>query len=165
MTTDSQATPQSISTRLEFHEALRSAFAEVSKIGCREVFLCDEDFADWPLSDAQVIDALTGWVLPHRKLTMPARHFDEVMRKHARFTQWRRTYAHVIDCRALDDDENTQLPSMLVAPPLVCVRLFDRERYRGGVSHEAGDILRNRELFDAVSQRSIESFPASTLGL
>ena len=165
MTTDSPAQPQHIATRLEFHDALRGAFDEVSKIGCREFFICDEDFADWPLSDASVIDALTRWVLPHRKLTMFARHFDEVARKHARFTQWRRTYAHVIDCKALDDDEIKELPSMLVAPSIVCVKLFDRARYRGGVSHEAGDILRNRELFDAVSQRSVESFPASTLGL
>ncbi len=163
--TGSQAAPQHIATRLEFHDALRAAFVEVSTIGCREFFICDEDFADWPLSDAAVIDALTRWVLPHRKLTMFARHFDEVTRRHARFTQWRQTYAHVIDCRALDDDEIKELPSMLVAPSIVCVKLFDRARYRGGVSHEAGDILRNRELFDAVSQRSIESFPASTLGL
>ncbi|RQP23895.1 hypothetical protein [Piscinibacter terrae] len=154
-----------ITTRLEFHDALRAAFKEFSHKGCREVFLCDEDFADWPLSDAPVLEALTSWVLPHRKLFMVARHFDEMPRKHARFVEWRRTYAHVMECKALEDDENAELPCMLLAPPVVCVRLFDPLRYRGGLTHENGDMIRNRELFDAVSQRSVESFPASVLGL
>ena len=112
-----------------------------------------------------VLEALTRWVLPHRKLVMLARHFDEMPRKHARFVEWRRTYAHVMECKALEDDENAELPCLLLAPPVVCVRLFDPLRYRGGVSHESGDMIRNRELFDAVSQRSVESFPASVLGL
>lgn len=161
--TDRQQTQ--IATRLEFHDALREAFAEISQTGCREMFMCDQDFADWPLSDDAVIASLTHWVLPHRKLCIVARHFDEMPRKHPRFVEWRRTYAHVIECRAQEHDETQELPSMLVAPSVVCVRLFDRERYRGGVSHETGDIIRSRELFDAVSQRSTEAFPASILGL
>jgi hypothetical protein len=45
------------------------------------------------------------------------------------------------------------------------VRLVDPLRPRGSLSREAGDLLRNRELVDAVSQRSGEGFPATILGL
>lgn len=153
-----------IATRLDFHDALREAFKEIAQKGCREIFLCDENFADWPLSDAPVLEALTSWVFAHRRLVMVARHFDEMPRRHARFVEWRRTYAHVMECKALED-ENTAMPCMLLAPPVVCVRLFDPLRYRGGVFHESRDLIRSRDLFDAVSQRSVESFPASILGL
>ena len=38
-------------SRTEFHDALRSAFAAAADAGCREVWICDDDFADWPLSE------------------------------------------------------------------------------------------------------------------
>lgn len=157
--------PSLIATRLEFQEALRAAFIECARIGSREIWMCDEDFSDWPLNDGAVIDALTQWAMPHRKLTVLARDYDEVVRKHSRWVEWRRTWSHVIECRAQEETENRDLPTLLLAPSLLCVRLFDRVHFRGNVSRDAGDILRNRELIDAVSQRSVESFPASTLGL
>lgn len=152
-------------TRLEFIDGLRAAFAEAASVGTRELFMCDEDFADWPLNEPAIIDALTKWAMPHRKLFMLARHYDEVTRRHPRFVDWRRTWAHVMECRAAEEPESCKVPTLLLAPSVVCVRLFDRIHFRGSVSRDAGDFLRNRELFDAVSQRSEESFPASTLGL
>ncbi|MBW8830622.1 MAG: hypothetical protein JF606_14545 [Burkholderiales bacterium] len=157
--------PSLIATRLEFQEALRAAFIECARIGSREIWMCDEDFADWPLNDGALIDALTQWAMPHRKLTVLARDYDEMLRKHPRWVEWRRTWSHVVECRAQEEAENRELPTLLLAPSLVCVRLFDRIHFRGSVSRDTGDILRNRELIDAVSQRSVESFPASTLGL
>ena len=35
-----------ITTRTEYHDALRAALAEVAQAGCRELWLCDEDFSD-----------------------------------------------------------------------------------------------------------------------
>jgi len=154
-----------ITTRTEYHDALRAALAEVAQAGCRELWLCDEDFSDWPLNDDDVIDALTQWALPHRKLTVLARHYDDVTRKHPRWVEWRRTWSHVVECRSNEEAESGSIPTLLVAQPLVCVRLVDRVHYRGSVSREAGDILRNRETIDAVLQRSVEAFPASILGL
>src|SRR5256885_10105991 len=78
-----------IGTRLEFHEALREAFAEAAHVGCRELWLSDEDFADWPLGERGVVEQLTRWALPHRRLFVVARHFDEVVRQHARWVEWR----------------------------------------------------------------------------
>ena len=57
------------------------------------------------------------------------------------------------------------MPTLLLAPGVVTVRLFDREHVRGSVSHDPADAIRARELVDAISQRSSEAFPATTLGL
>src|SRR5512144_1979929 len=70
-----------ITTRNEFHDALREAFAAMASSGCREVWLCDDDFADWPLNEPEVVEHLSAWALPHRKLTVLARTFEEVTRR------------------------------------------------------------------------------------
>jgi len=154
-----------IATRQEFHDALRDALAEMARIGCREAFLCDEDFADWPLNERAVIEHLQQWAQSHRRLVVIARHFDEVVRRHARWVEWRRQWSHIVECRAFEDAEVGQIPTLLLGAGLVAVRLFDPQRHRGGLSHEPGDLLRQRELIDAVSQRSVESFPPTLLGL
>ena len=154
-----------ISTRSEFHSAIRTALAEAAQTGCRELWLSDEDFADWPLNDADVIESLAKWALPHRKLVLLARSFDEVTRRHPRWVDWRRTWAHVVECRANEDAEVGTIPTLLVGSSLVCVRLADRVHCRGSISYDKGDILRTGESFDAVLQRSVEAFPASVLGL
>jgi hypothetical protein len=154
-----------ISTRLEFHDALREAFAAIADTGCREVFACDADFADWPLDAPWVLEPLTRWAMPHRKLTVIARDFDLFAQRHPRFTEWRRTWSHVVGCRLLDEADAVQPPILLLAAGLVSVRLVDAVHARGSLSREAGDLLRNREAVDAVSQRSSEGFPATILGL
>ncbi|HEX6708605.1 MAG TPA: hypothetical protein VF169_27965 [Albitalea sp.] len=154
-----------ISTREEFHDALRDALAEMARTGCREAWLCDEDFADWPLNERAVIDHLQQWAQSHRRLVVVARHFDEVVRRHARWVEWRRQWSHIVECRAFEEAEQGQIPTLLLAGGLVVVRLFDPLHHRGTRSHDAGDLLRNRELIDAVSQRSVESFPPTILGL
>lgn len=154
-----------ITTRSEFHDALREAFEEMARSGCREAWMCDEDFADWPLGDLGIIDSLTRWAMPHRKLTLVARHYDEVVRRYPRFVMWRRQYSHVIEARAQEEAEAGQIPTILLAPEVVCVRLTDPVRYRGALSRDVADAIRYREMIDAATQRSVESFPASILGL
>jgi len=78
---------------------------------------------------------------------------------------WRRQFSHVVHCRTNDELEAGQMPSLLLAPGLLSVRLHDPVHYRGVASREASDAVQWRELVDAVLQRSEESFPASTLGL
>jgi len=154
-----------ITTRGEFHDALRDAFAEMAAIGCREVWMSDEDFSDWPLNERAVIEQLTQWAHSHRRLTVVARHYDEVVRRHARWVEWRRQWSHVVDCRAFEEAEAGEIPTLLLATDLVAVRLFDPLRHRGSSSHDTSDSIRYRELIDAVSQRSVPSFPATTTGL
>ena len=154
-----------ITSRSEFHEAVRSAFAEAAVQGCREIWLCDVDYADWPLSEPAVVDHLTQWAKAYRKLTLIAQHFDEFPRRHSRWVAWRRTWSHVVECRTNAELEAGKMPTMLLAPGLVTVRLIDPVRYRGSVSRSPADAIQARELVDAVLQRSEEAFPVTSLGL
>lgn len=151
--------------RSEFFEAIGGAFADIAAAGCREVWIADVDYADWPLGERDVVESLTRWAMSHRKLTVLAQTFDEVPRRHPRFAEWRRQWSHAVECRQLDDIEPGEMPTLLLAPGVVTVRLFDHVHLRGSVSSEAADAIRCRELVDAISQRSVEAFPATTLGL
>jgi peptidyl-tRNA hydrolase len=154
-----------VTSRSEFHTALRNALQEIATLGCRELFISDLDFADWPLSDTEVLASLTSWAHSHRKLTVLAQHFDEVVRCHARWVEWRQHWSHIVECRANTELEAGKLPTLLLAPGVLALRLVDPVRYRGSVSHEAADMVRCREALDAVLQRSVETFPVTTLGL
>jgi hypothetical protein len=154
-----------ITSRSEFHAALRGAFSLAASAGARELWLCDEDFADWPLGERAVVDELTQWAQSRRRLTVLAHNFDEVARRHGRWTEWRRQWAHVVECRTNAEIEAAQMPTICLVSDIFSVRLSDPVRHRGMASHEAADALACREAIDAVSQRSIETFPATTLGL
>lgn len=154
-----------IDSRNAFHDALRAALEEAARVGCRELWIVDDDFADWPLSERLVIEHLTQWASAHRRFTTIARNFDEVARRHARWVEWRRTWSHVVHCRTNNELEAGQMPTMLLAPGLMSVRLFDAIHHRGVATRETADAIRWREDLDAVLQRSEEAFPATTLGL
>lgn len=154
-----------IGTRAEFHDALREALDEAARTGCRELWMADEDFADWPLGERAVVEQLTAWAQAHRRLVLVARHFDEFARRHARWTEWRRQWSHVVECRSFEDAAADEIPTLLLADGLVGVRLVDRVRFRGSVSREAADLVRMRESIDAAAQRSVPAFPPTVLGL
>src|SRR6185369_16389707 len=125
-----------IDSRSDFHDALRAAFAEAAQVGCREIWIADENFADWPLNERQVVEHLTQWAQSHRRFIVVARNFDEVARRHARWVDWRRQWSHVVQCRTNNDLEAGQMPTLLLAPGLTSVRLFDAIHHRGVASRE-----------------------------
>jgi len=154
-----------ITSRIEFLDALRSAFAEAAAAGSREIWLCDENFGDWPLGERAVIEHLSQWAASSRKLLLVARTFDEVARRHARWVEWRRTWSHIVSCRTNSELGTGEVPTLFVATGTLTVRLSDIEHHRGRLSHEKAEELRCKELLDAVLQRSEEAFPATTTGL
>ena len=154
-----------ITSRGEFHDALREGFAQAAAVGCRELWLCDRDFAEWPLGERGVVEHLTQWAGAHRRLTLVASSFDEVARKHSRWVQWRQSWSHVVHCRINAEVEQGLFPTLLLAPGVVCVTLSDPVHFRGRQSRDEADAVRCRERIDAVLQRSEESFPATTTGL
>ena len=154
-----------IATRGEFQSALRLAFAEAAATGSRELWLIDNDFADWPLSERAVIEHLTEWAASSRKITLLARNFDELARRHARWVEWRRQWSHIVSCRTNTELEAGDMPTLLLAIGTVSVRLSDSVHHRGRVSHDTADEIRCKEMIDAVLQRSEEAFPATTTGL
>ncbi|HEX7436465.1 MAG TPA: hypothetical protein VF308_07155 [Caldimonas sp.] len=154
-----------ITSRGEFHDALRSAFAEAAAAGAREIWLCDANFADWPLSERAVIENLTRWINSGRRLTVLAQTFDEVVRRHSHWAEWRRQWSHVVQCRTETELEVADFPTICLVADVISVRLVDPVHYRGLASHEGADAKICREAIDAVLQRSIETFPVTTLGL
>jgi len=154
-----------ITSRAEFHAALRTAFGTLAQHGAREVWLCDEDFADWPLGERATIELLTQWAAASRKLTLVARHFDEVARRHPRWVAWRRDWSHIVSCRTNTELATGEFPTVLLGLGTVSVRLSDNAHHRGRLSHEKADEVHCKEQIDAVLQRSEEAFPASTTGL
>ncbi len=154
-----------IETRAEFRAAVQQAFADIAAAGSRAVWMCDEDFSDWPLGEPSVVQHLSQWAMAHRTCTVLALHYDAIQRRHPRWVQWRRQRAHVVQCRTPDEGDRLHLPCVLVAPGTLTLRLVDRVQYRGSVSVDAADVLRERDQLDALLQRSVEAFPASTLGL
>jgi hypothetical protein len=154
-----------ITSRSEFHAALRLAFAEAAAKGSRELWLCDNDFADWPLGERAVIEQLGLWAASSRKMTLVALTFDEVSRRHARWVQWRQQWSHIVDCRTNTDFEAGELPTLFLATGTLTVRLPDPVHHRGSVSRQKADEVRCKEVIDAVLQRSVEAFPATTTGL
>ena len=53
----------------------------------------------------------------------------------------------------------------MLVPGELAVRLLDPVRHRGMVSGRPSDQAECRETIDALLQRSVEAFPATTLGL
>lgn len=159
------ATHGLITSRGEFHAALREAFEVAASAGCRELCLCDPDFADWPLGDRDVVQQLGRWAMSQRRLTMLAGTYDEVVRRHPRWVAWRRQWSHGVQCRTPAELDTGPIPTLLVAPGLFSVRLSDAVLHRGRWSRQTADEVHCRELFDAVLQHSIETFPVTTTGL
>lgn len=154
-----------IGSRAEFLGAVRSAFTRAEEHGAREIVLVDPNFADWPLNERTVIDSLTRWIDSSRLVVLVAHSFDELARRQLRFVEWRRQWAHVVQCRNDPELEAEQIPTLLLVPGHTCVRVLDRVRYRGTVSNRPVDLTESRETVDALLQRSVEAFPVTTLGL
>ena len=154
-----------IDTRVGFQSAVRSALAHIASVGAREIWMCDDDFADWPLNEPEVIDHLSQWASAHRRCTVLAARYDSLQRHHPRWVHWRRQRAHVVQCRTPDEPPTAPLPCLLIAPGCLMLRLVDRERWRGSLSLQPADAVGVQERLDALMQRSVDAFPASTLGL
>ncbi|MFH7043719.1 hypothetical protein ABT392_15570 [Paucibacter sp. JuS9] len=157
--------------RESFVAALREGLARAEQQGARELCWLDADFLNWPLSEPAVLDLLTAWARPHRRLRILAPQFESLQQRHPRFVLWRRTWSHVITAGSFEAEllSGAELVGLMLAPGAACVRLFDAENWRGAISAPmAGvrsDELLSRQWFDAIEQRSSDSFAASTLGL
>lgn len=162
-----QAVPaQPIGSRAEFQAAVRAVLAQAHDASVRHLWWVSPDFADWPLDEPEVLDALTRWARrPGVRLSWLAHDFERVRRTMPRLTRWRQSFGHVLACRTPDEVAGPDMPTLLVADHRLVLRLLDRERVRGWVSHQGGDLQRAHEEIDAISKRSVEAFPSVTLGL
>ena len=149
---------------IEFAELVRASFAAAAAHGWREIIICDSTFEDWPLGERAVAQSLNDWSSSGRKLTMLAKNYNEVVRRHARFATWRRTWAHIVECRANVSLSSEDMPSALWSPAWVFQRL-DLTRSTGVSGAEPARRVALRERLDECLKLSSPAFAATTLGL
>jgi hypothetical protein len=152
--------------QVEFAQALRSAMTLACEKGARRICWCDEDFASWPLNEADWVSQLTRWArVGGRELVMIAHDYAVIERRHPRFAAWRRDWAHVIQCLVPEDTHTQTLPTLWIDSDDQVLRVFDRDHLRGRIGFDRVDRQRAREDFDAISQRASPGFAVGTLGL
>lgn len=154
-----------IDGRKAFEDAVRAALAEAAAEGWRELYLCDPDFANWPLGERAVVDSLTQWVGGNRRLTLVALHYDEMARRHSRWVRWRGLWAHAVRCLAATETLADDMPVLLLAPGALTLQLDDPVRFLGRVSRDPAVAVLARERIDVILQQSVEALPVTTLGL
>ena len=148
----------------EFTALVRLAFATAAVQGWREIILSDSTFEDWPLGERAVAQALNDWAQSGRRLVMLAKTYDAVLRRHARFTSWRRTWSHIVDCRGNTALSADDFPSALWSPGWVFHRL-NLKHCAGIAGHEAARRVALKERIDDCLRKSSPAFPATTLGI
>jgi hypothetical protein len=156
-----------IEGRPAFQQAVREALAAAAQGQYRDLVLSDHDFEHWPLGERAVVESFNQWALgsAHGRCVLLGAEFGAFFRAHPRWVEWRQPWSHRVVCLQAPEEFAAGVPSALLVPGAISVELFDPERYRGLISH---DPLRWRELqekIDAISQRSGETFPPTTLGL
>lgn len=173
MTTDSVPAPagpalrRTLDGRSEFQAAIRLALERIAAApAARRLFLCDADFADWPLGERSTVALFEAWAQSHRQLVVVAASFDDLARRHPRWVLWRRQWSHIVDCRVLTDREPAFCPTWLHAPGVCTLRLFDAQRHRGVYTEgdRAAETAATAET-DVLAQQSEPGFPVTTLGL
>ncbi len=152
------------SGREAFEQLVRNALVRAARDDWPEIILSDANFEDWPLGERSVVESLQAWSKSGRRLTMLASRYDEVIRKHARFVSWRKTWGHIIDCRTCRVTVPADFPSAIWSRAWFMHRL-DPQRSIGvcGYGPERGTQL--KEFLDEKIRNSAPGFPASTLGL
>lgn len=153
------------SGREDFQALVRAGLACAAQEGWRELILSDADFWDWPLGELAVIESLTAWVRQGQRITLLARSYDEIVRRHPRFVRWRSTWDHKVSCRRCAGYDPSDVPSLLWAPQWTLQRL-DAERCTGvsGAEPERRVLLKEK-MDEWLLRRSTPGFPSTTLGL
>lgn len=150
--------------REAFRQLLRDALACAAREGWRELILSDADFEDWPLGERAVAESLQAWANGGRRMTLLACGYQQVLRQHARFVQWRATWSHIVTPLACANADPLDLPSAIWSPGWVLERR-ERERCIGHCGAEPERRVQLRENLAAWLQKAVPAFPATTLGL
>lgn len=153
---------------------LRQALLNACSAGARDIYCFDESLVDWPWSDADLLAALTAWAKPYRRLHLLAGQYEGLRRQHPRFVRWRGSWGHCVRALAYTPDGLAAVGtsggavSVFAAAGLdapFSLSLFDKKLWRFSASIEAEAFLQKCQWFDALAQRSDESFASTTLGL
>ena len=111
-----------------------------------------------------MIDSLQSWSKSGRHCTLLAKRYDDVVRLHPRFVQWRGRWSHIITAVACTSADALDLPSALWSPQWVLERR-DLERSNGYCGSEPERRIALRESLNEWLRQATPAFPATTLGL
>ena len=165
---DHSPAPALASGRWEGREAfvdhVRRALARAPVEGWSMLVLSDPDFADWPLGERQVVEALNDWARSGRQLRLLARSFKSLRERSPRLVQWRVTWDHLVQAKAAAGAAADALPSAIWTPSWTLERL-DLVRCTGVATTDPRRRTELRERIEACWQQSSPAFPATTLGL
>lgn len=150
--------------RETFRDRLRQAIMRAAQERWRRMVWCDVDFADWPLGERAVVEALNGWALQRGQLLMMADDFQAVPRVAPLFVRWRQQWSHRVECLALTDVAMSDVPSFLASPEW-CLRRQDPLRFSGSCASDAPTLAELNELIASLRDKGVPSFPADVLGL
>lgn len=165
-------TPQDLSALPEGRFAGRQAFGDLVRQalqaavdqGWSRLLLSDPDFADWPLGERPVIEALNAWAGRGRQLQLLARDYTAVRLQHPRFVQWRVNWSHLVEAQQCAGVAGADLPSAIWTPAWAMERV-DLPRCIGSSGADPARRVALRERLDRVWQQGAPGFPATTLGL
>lgn len=152
------------SGREAFEKIVREAFAHAAREGWPQIILSDSTFEDWPLRDRSVMASLQAWSRPGRQMVILASRFDEVIRHHARFVAWRKTWGHIITSRMCRATAPADFPSAIWSPDWFMHRI-EPQRSIGICGHDRERRVHLKEVLDEITRNSAPGFPSTTLGL
>ena len=158
--------PPAIDSRGAFIAALRGSVQSAVAQGARRMLWADRDFAEWPLNDPMLLEAMTQWLRrPRRHLVLLAHDFDGASRRCPRFVHWYRIWSHAVSAFSPPPGDAAELPCLILVEGRAVVHVVDKERWRGRISLDSQEVNQVRDSIDALLQRSDAAFPATTLGL
>jgi hypothetical protein len=150
--------------RQAFISLVRQALQTAAREGWTSLVLSDADFADWPLGERAVVDALSAWAGRGRHLRLLAQDFGPIWQLHPRFVQWRVTWAHLVEAHALAAASAGEVPSAIWSPGWMLERL-DPLRCVGVTTTDGARRVALRERLDSAWLKGSPSFAPTTLGL
>jgi hypothetical protein len=150
--------------RQVFADLVRQAMICAAREGWTHIVLSDADFADWPLGERVVVDALQAWAGRGRHIQFMARDFGPLRQLCPRLVQWRVTWSHLVQAHACPSLVGTELPSAIWSPGWTLERL-DSLRCTLVASVDARRRLALKERLDTCWAMGSPSFAATTLGL
>lgn len=145
--------------------ALAPSAAPAAWSAARQVWLLDPDFADWPLDEPAVLDALAAWLRRGgRQLHLVGQHFDTTARCHPRLARWRRDWSHALAVHAPSEGGLPPALRGLLAPPL-WLQWLDAPDWRIRVVTESVHVRAADARIADFLQRCEPAWPATTVGL
>lgn len=150
--------------RESFEQLVRDAFVVAAREGWQEIILSDATFEDWPLRERAVAESLQAWSKSGRRMILLATRYDEVVRQHARFVSWRKTWGHIIECRVCPVQAPADFPSAIWSRSWFLHRL-DAQHHVGVCGYDRERRVQLKEILDEKNRHSAPGFSASVLGL